>query len=132
MRRCGSTAPEPGAAEPASPGAVTGASPRPLRRSAEGSADRSSAGAGGALRSGKDAYRTYFLDLGGLGVRDLCRDGDDVLVLAGPTMDVDGRVRLHRWTGAARERGAGPVRREQVPFLHELPHGRGRTRGRTT
>jgi len=48
------------------------------------------------------AYRKQFLDLGGLGVRDLCRDGDDVLVLAGPTMDLDGPVRVYRWRDAAR------------------------------
>lgn len=46
-------------------------------------------------------YRTLFLDLDGLGVRDLCRLDDDVLVLAGPTMDLDGPARLYRWPGAA-------------------------------
>jgi hypothetical protein len=83
-----------------------------------------------ALPSEGRPYRKHFLQLDGLGVRDLCRMDDDVLVLAGPTLDVDGPVRLYRWTGAARERGAGLVRRTQVPFLQRLPHGRGRTRGR--
>jgi hypothetical protein len=83
-----------------------------------------------ALPSQGRRYRKHLLQLDGLGVRDLCRVDDDVLVLAGPTMDVDGPVRLYRWTGAARERGTGLVRREQVPFLQKLPHGRGRTRGR--
>ena len=32
-------------------------------------------------------YRKHFLQLGGLGVRDLCVQGDDLLILAGPTMD---------------------------------------------
>jgi len=45
--------------------------------------------------------RKHFLDIGGLGVRDLCRDGDDLLILTGPTMDLDGPVRVYRWRGAA-------------------------------
>ena len=32
-------------------------------------------------------YRKHFLDLGGLGVRDLCMEGQDLLILAGPTMN---------------------------------------------
>ncbi|MCA1675554.1 MAG: DUF3616 domain-containing protein, partial [Actinobacteria bacterium] len=35
-------------------------------------------------------YRKHFLDIDGLGVRDLFPDGDDLLVLAGPSMDLDG------------------------------------------
>ncbi len=46
-------------------------------------------------------YRKHFLDLGGLGVRDLCIDGHDLLILAGPTMDLDGPVRIFRWPGGA-------------------------------
>jgi hypothetical protein len=42
-------------------------------------------------------YRKHFLDLCGLGVRDLVAHGDDLLVLAGPTMDLDGNVLLYRW-----------------------------------
>ncbi len=75
-------------------------------------------------------YRKHFLQLDGLGVRDLCRVDDDVLVLAGPTMDLDGPARLYRWAGAARERSAGLIRRDHVPFLQDLPHGQGATRGR--
>jgi hypothetical protein len=54
--------------------------------------------------------RKHFLWLDGLGVRDLCRDGDDVVLLAGPTMDLDGQARLYRWEGAVREREAEVVR----------------------
>jgi hypothetical protein len=46
-------------------------------------------------------YRKHFLDLCGLGVRDLCADGDDLLILAGPTMTLDGRCAVFRWPGAA-------------------------------
>lgn len=41
--------------------------------------------------------RKHLLDLGGNGVRDLHRAGEDVLILAGPTADLDGRCALWRW-----------------------------------
>ena len=47
----------------------------------------------------------------GSGVRDLCPHGDDLLVLAGPTMDLDGPVHVFRWHGALRvEHAAGGAR----------------------
>lgn len=50
-------------------------------------------------------YRKHFLDLGGLGLRELVSDPEaphDLLLLAGPTMDLDGPVHLFRWADAAR------------------------------
>ncbi|GIH28411.1 hypothetical protein Aph01nite_67210 [Acrocarpospora phusangensis] len=44
-----------------------------------------------------EGYRTHFVDLGGLGIRDLCPVGDDLLILAGPTMTHDGPFRVLRW-----------------------------------
>lgn len=41
-------------------------------------------------------YKKHFLNLGGLGIRDLTFDGQDLLILAGPTMDLDGPVKLFR------------------------------------
>ncbi len=41
--------------------------------------------------------RKHFLQLGGLGVRDLHFAGDDLYILAGPTMVLDGDIRLFRW-----------------------------------
>ena len=46
------------------------------------------------------SLRKHFLNLGGLGVRDLHMDGDDLFILAGPTMVLDGEIRLYRWAGA--------------------------------
>lgn len=43
-------------------------------------------------------YRKHFLNLGGLGIRDLLVDGSDLLVLAGPTMDLDGPFPIFRWS----------------------------------
>lgn len=39
-----------------------------------------------------DPYRLHFLDLGGMGIRDMVLDGDRLLMLVGPTMDLDGPV----------------------------------------
>ncbi len=41
-------------------------------------------------------YKKHFVKLGGLGIRELCFDGQDLLILAGPTMDIDGPVKLFR------------------------------------
>ena len=70
-------------------------------------------------------YRKHVLDLAGLGVRDLCPDGDDLLVLAGPTMDLDGPVRVHRWHGAMTADAPAVVRGEALTLEVELPYGDG-------
>ena len=50
------------------------------------------------------SHRLHFLDLGGLAVRDLALlpGGNDVLILAGPTMTLAGPCLLHRWRDAFR------------------------------
>lgn len=50
-------------------------------------------------------YRRIFLQLDGLGIRDLCFRGDDLLILAGPTMVLDWPVAIYRWTGAKTSTG---------------------------
>ncbi|WP_432495815.1 DUF3616 domain-containing protein [Kineococcus gypseus] len=58
-------------------------------------------------------------------MRDLCPHGDDLLVLAGPSMSLSGPVRVHRWVGAGSTEVAGVVRAGDLPVVLELPHGRG-------
>lgn len=41
-------------------------------------------------------YKKHFIYLNGLGIRDLCLDGEDLLILAGPTMDLDGPVNVYK------------------------------------
>jgi hypothetical protein len=77
------------------------------------------------IGDGKDLYRTHFLDLGGLGIRDLCPHGDDLLVLTGPSMDLDGPVRVVVWRGAATVEAPGIVPAEDLPVLGDLPYGDG-------
>lgn len=79
----------------------------------------------GGGKDGKDRYRTHFLDLRGLGIRDLCPHGDDLLVLTGPSMDLDGPVRLVRWRGAATADAAEIVPAEELEVLGDLPYGDG-------
>lgn len=67
-------------------------------------------------------YRKHFLDLGGLGVRDLCPHGDDLLLLTGPSMDLDGPVRVVRWR--AREHGS-VVSAKELETVAELDYGVG-------
>ena len=70
-------------------------------------------------------YRKHVLDLDGLGVRDLCPAGEDLLVLAGPTMDLDGPVRIYRWHGACRVEMPAIVRGEVLTRELELTYGEG-------
>ena len=50
-------------------------------------------------------YKKYFLDLDGLGVRELCWQNDDLLILAGPTMSIEGEMQIFRWCDAAQSKG---------------------------
>ena len=70
-------------------------------------------------------YRKHVLDLGGLGVRDLCPDGDDLLVLAGPTMALSGPVRVHRWRDAVADGGGPVVRDAELAVETVLTNGEG-------
>jgi Protein of unknown function (DUF3616) len=70
-------------------------------------------------------YRKHVLRLDGLGVRDLCPAGDDLLVLAGPTMDLDGPVRIYRWHDAMRVGMPAVVRGDMISRELELTYGEG-------
>ncbi len=71
-----------------------------------------------------ERYRKHFLALAGLGIRSLTRDGDDILVLSGPTMDVDGPSRLHRWSNALKGNDSQVLTLDDLPILVRLPYGK--------
>jgi hypothetical protein len=67
------------------------------------------------------------LALEGLGIRDLKRCGDDLLILAGPTTGLSGPCTLYRWAGWAGDPPQDPheVRLHRPERLLELPFGHG-------
>ncbi|WP_246266920.1 DUF3616 domain-containing protein [Nonomuraea typhae] len=71
---------------------------------------------------GRAVYRKHFLDLGGLGVRDLCPYNGDLLLLTGPSMDLDGPVKVVRWRVGKHADVVGPG---DLETLAELPYGIG-------
>ncbi|MEG4498809.1 DUF3616 domain-containing protein [Microcoleus sp. F10-C6] len=52
-----------------------------------------------AIGEGGKLYNKHFVDLNGLGVRELCWNGEDLIVLAGPTMTLSGAMRVFRLKG---------------------------------
>jgi hypothetical protein len=68
-----------------------------------------------------------FLAMEGLGIRDLKRRGDDLLILAGPTTNLSGPCAVYRWQNWAKQ----PPKDGQEVEVHvptrilELPFGRG-------
>jgi hypothetical protein len=75
--------------------------------------------------------RKHFLQLDGLGVRDLHFRGDDLYLLAGPTMALNGEIRVFKWPAARPLLAANrdPVRFEAALTRSILlPHGCGTNR----
>lgn len=81
------------------------------------------------LGGGKRLYRKLFLDLQGLGVRDLVFDGADLLILAGPTMPLDGDAVVLRWRNALSCGGDALIPRDRFERMLDLPYGRGAEEG---
>lgn len=79
------------------------------------------------LRKLRDGHRIrkHFVALDGLGIRDLLFEGRALLLLAGPTMDLDGPVRLYRWPLPLDGDGDTVSPRSTAQLVGELPHGRG-------
>lgn len=73
-------------------------------------------------------YRKHFVDLGGLGIRDLSFDGEDLLVLAGPTMELDGRIAVYRWKRVPEGAGDTLTRSDGLDLVLNVRFGRGTDR----
>jgi len=65
-------------------------------------------------------YKKHFIFLNGLGIRDLYQDREDLLILAGPTMDLDGPVQIYRLHG-------GAILQQEVitqpEYIMDIPYG---------
>lgn len=70
-------------------------------------------------------YRKHFLQLDGLGIRDMCVQDDDLLILAGPTMDLDGPVKVFRWTGGACADDECMLGADALKQVVDVPFGQG-------
>jgi hypothetical protein len=69
-------------------------------------------------------YRRHLLDTGGLGIRDLRLDGEDLLLLVGPTMALEGTAHVLRWRRAIHDQAEGLVPRERLELVVDLPYSR--------
>lgn len=67
-------------------------------------------------------YKKYFLDLNGLGIREISIEGDDLLILAGPTMSLDGPVKVFRFVNGM-HLGDNTFCKPQ--FFINIPYGEG-------
>ncbi|WP_026461872.1 DUF3616 domain-containing protein [Adhaeribacter aquaticus] len=74
-------------------------------------------------------YKKHFLHLEGMGVRELRVSGDDLLILAGPSMDLDGTIAVYRWPYALKKEEESIVHRKELQRLFDVPHGFGETSG---
>jgi hypothetical protein len=75
-------------------------------------------------------YRKHFLQLDGLGVRELCVDSADLIIIAGPAMDLDGPVAVFRWKDALEASSESLVARDVLEKLFDVPFGAGEDAGR--
>ena len=68
-------------------------------------------------------YIKYFLNLNGLGIRELCWHEDDLLILAGPTMAIEGEMQIFRWCDAGQNDDDTIVEqdRDELVPLFDLP-----------
>lgn len=62
-------------------------------------------------------YRRHFFELNGLGIRDLEIVGDDLIILAGPTMSIDYRVLLLRWKNFRKRKKESVVSRDELDVI---------------
>lgn len=70
----------------------------------------------------KAPYKKHFLNLRGLGVRDLIFCGGDLLVLAGPTMSLEGEMAMFRWRNPLEAEGDAVVSEgEGLELMFDLP-----------
>lgn len=75
-------------------------------------------------------YRKHFLRLQGMGIRDLVILNHDLLILAGPTMDLDGTISVYRWKDALLAEKETILHRQELEKLFDVPHGYGENSGK--
>lgn len=72
---------------------------------------------------GPRRYLKFLIETRGLGIRDMRIDGDDLLLLVGPTMALEGAAFVLRWRDAVHD-GPGVVDPSRIEVVTELPYSR--------
>jgi hypothetical protein len=67
-------------------------------------------------------YRKHLLDTRGLGIRDMRFNGNDLLLLVGPTMSLEGPAFVLRWRDAAHDDASGVIDPARIELVAELPY----------
>ncbi|MHC2991206.1 hypothetical protein OB13_06270 [Pontibacter sp. HJ8] len=78
----------------------------------------------------ENPYRKHFLNLRGKGIRELRIFGNDLYLLAGPTMDLDGVIAIYRWRDALDKEEEQLLHHNELERLCEVPHGTGENTGK--
>jgi len=70
-----------------------------------------------------ELYKKHFLSLNGLGIREMCFLGDDLIVLAGPTMALEGALRVFIWHNPLnkKENSISEQKEGELEVLFDLP-----------
>lgn len=71
----------------------------------------------------KQKYRKHFVHLHGMGIRELDAFHDDLLILAGPTMDCDGTIALYRIEGGLPDEKESITYHDQIERLTNVTLG---------
>lgn len=74
------------------------------------------------IESTGEYYIKHFIHLNGMGIRELASDGQDLIILAGPTMDLDGTMEVYRWKKGTRHESHQVVEQAAIESLLLLPH----------
>lgn len=79
-------------------------------------------------------FQKHFVNLNGMGIRELVCQGKDLIILAGPTMDLDGVMQIYRWRNGVEHQGGQMVKRKDIASVFVFPqkgkvHGRDKAEG---
>ena len=66
--------------------------------------------------------KKHFINLHGMGIRELVHQEKDLLVLAGPTMDLDGTMEIYRWKNAIQKSDEQLVKRSDIESIFVFPY----------
>lgn len=79
-------------------------------------------------------FKKRFVNLNGMGIRELVCQRKDLIILAGPTMDLDGVMEIYRWKNGVEHEESQMVKRQDIESILVFPqkgkvHGRDKAEG---